>query len=101
MGRWGGRDSKNAGSRDDWSPEAREAAAKARKSGPKLGLTASHPTGAGKRFSANAGSHEEAEKHMGSMRKSFPEHHVTVQHHHTGMAHTFKPGEKYNRGYLE
>ncbi len=89
---------------DDWSPEVREAAAKARSaksSGPKLGLTASHPTGAGKKFSASANSHEEAEKHMGSMRKSFPEHHVTVQHHQTGMAHTFKPGEKYNRGYLE
>jgi len=90
--------------RDEWSPEAREAAAKARgakSSGPKLSLSANHPTGSGPKFSAHAGSHEEAEKHMGSMRKSHPQHHVTVQHHQTGMAHTFKPHEKYNRDYLE
>src|SRR5579863_2033511 len=33
MGRWGGRDCDYAGARDEWSEEAREAAAKARKSG--------------------------------------------------------------------
>ena len=32
-GRWGGRESPHLHGKDDWSPEAREAAAKARKSG--------------------------------------------------------------------
>ncbi len=55
---------------DEWSPEAREAAAKvrgAKSSGPKLSLSANHPTGSGPKLSAHAGSHEEAEKHMGSI----------------------------------
>jgi hypothetical protein len=100
MGRWGGRDSPHCRAMDTWSPEAREAAAAARK-GHKFGLTASHPSGSGQKFASKANSHEEVEKHMGSLRKSFPEHNVTVQNNHHGMVHTFKPTEKYDRNLTE
>jgi hypothetical protein len=66
----------------------------------KFSMSASHPTGEGKKFNAKAGSHEEVEKHIGALRKSYPEHDVTVENKSSGLVHTFKPGEKYNRDYV-
>ena len=70
MGRWGGRDSIKAGARDDWSPEAREAAAKARAAHSHHKQQQSHHEGEAKGRGESLatpphGSHAEAASHHG------------------------------------
>lgn len=89
--------------KDEWSDEARRKAAESRARGSsssRFGLMASHPSGAGPKFKTNAGSHSEVESHMGNLRKSHPEHQVTVQNHGSGQVHTFRSGEKYNPAFV-
>jgi len=71
MGRWGGRNSPYTGARDDWSPEAREAAAKARQAQAHHTERSKHHEGEAKSrgeslASPAHGSHAEASSHHGS-----------------------------------
>jgi 8-oxo-dGTP pyrophosphatase MutT (NUDIX family) len=77
---------------DDWSPEARAAAAEARKKGAHLHATATHEKGAGHgKFSVQAGSHAELEKHLGNLhehaKKSGDNYRVHVENKATGELH--------------
>lgn len=69
--------------------------------GHKFGLSAGHPSGAGPKFKTGANTHAEINTHIGNLRKSNPEHHVTVQNHHSGRVHTVKAGQAFNPNTVE
>jgi hypothetical protein len=77
---------------DDWSPEAREAAAKSRQH---LHISASHESNTAPKFKATAGSHAEAEKHLAALHEHVKKHNlgphnVSIENKKTGEVHGAK-----------
>jgi hypothetical protein len=61
-----------------------------RESEAKYLLSASHPTGKGRRLHAKAYDHDDVHRLIRHLRQEEPDHQVSIQNNHTGMVHTVR-----------